>query len=79
METANVTGGAWYPNKAETRQTSVGDGHCTFLTSLEMDIETTQKYGAPAAVIVNVTVPGSDGAAANIELKWFEKTATRIA
>ena len=44
-----------------------------------MDIETTQKYGAPASVIVNVTVPGNDGAAAAIELKWFDKTATRIA
>lgn len=79
METANVTGGAWYPSKVETRQSSARSGSCTFLSTLQMNIETTEKYGAPATVIVNVTVPGSDGAAADIELKWFDKTATRIA
>ena len=74
MESANVTGGAWFPSKVTTHAQG-----CTWLSTLQMDIETTEKYGAPKTVVLNVSVPGSDGAAADISLSWFEKTATRIA
>jgi hypothetical protein len=82
MASANVTGGAWHPTAAETWASSEHEGAgatgCVFVTALTLPAVTSDKYGAPATISLSVTVPGSDGAAADISLSWHDKTATRI-
>lgn len=87
MESANVSGGAWYPTAAEvwfadgSDVFSANDVHssCVFVTRLTLPPVTVSKYGAPKVVTLNVTVPGGNGAAADIQLTWHDKTVTRIA
>eukprot|EP01051_Picozoa_sp_SAG22_P005795 SAG22_NODE_357_length_11761_cov_2.572115_2_plen_431_part_00 len=73
METANAVGGAWYPDHTTTHQSG-----CSWISTMTMPAETTTKYGAPAVVTLNATVPGTAGAAADLTLRWHDKTATRI-
>ena len=81
MASANVTGGAWHPVPSATRVhlTKDASGGCHFVSQLTMPPVTISKYGAPAKVTLNVSIPGQRGAAADISLLWHDKTASRIA
>jgi len=88
METANVTGGSetpWLPKavghwRANWWQNNgrLGESGCSFVSQLALPAATVQLYGAPKTLFLNVSVPGTAGAMADVTLTWREKTATRI-
>lgn len=86
MQTANPESKTWMPSikaawtnvptNQEEQKTSFDS--CVFVSLLKIDTEAHQKYGAPDELWLNITVPGSTKALADITLSWRKKTATRL-
>ena len=86
VEAASPVGREWRPRLQRGVWASATNLHnlahpagCHLIMELVMEDNTAHTmYGAPAAIGLEYTVPGTNGSAVDISLVWSNKTATRL-